>query len=256
MKLKPFAVVLGLAALGACEKGPLRDITAPVSGARIKFFNFAVASPPVVNFYANDAKITAILTSSGKESNIGTASGGVASGGFYSVIAPGAYTISGRIADTTDKGLSIASLPVTLADGKLYSFYMSGNYNATSKMTESFVVEDVVPALPNPTLTYVRFVNASANAAPMTLYAKNTVSLSEVAVDGAVAYRAAGAFITLPAGVYDLSTRLAASSANAVARTGVSFLAGRVYTIAAFGDATVTSSTASNRIRLDNTLNR
>jgi hypothetical protein len=260
MKLNSLAVVLGLATLGACEKGTPRDITAPVSGAEIKFFNFAVAAAPattpVVNFYANNTKVSAILTSSGTESTLGTGTGAVGNGGFYSVLAPGAYTVTGRVAAAADNGVSIASLPVTLVDGKFYSFYMSGNYNTTSKTTEAFVVEDLVPALPSPTLAYVRFVNASANAAPMTLLAKSTVSGTELAIGAAVAYKAAGDFATIPEGVYDLSTRLGGSGANAVTRTNVSFLAGRVYTISAFGDATVTSATAANRIRLDNTTNR
>jgi hypothetical protein len=36
----------------------------------------------------------------------------------------------------------------------------------------------------------------------------------------------------------------------------VSFSAGHVYTVTVFGDFTVTTSTATNRIRLDNTANR
>ena len=41
-----------------------------------------------------------------------------------------------------------------------------------------------------------------------------------------------------------------------VTRTGVSFLGGRIYTIGARGDITVTSTTATNRPILDNTANR
>ena len=90
----------------------------------------------------------------------------------------------------------------------------------------------------------------------MTLYAKNTATAVEVPVGAAVAYKGAGAFTSLPNGVYDLSTRLAGSATNAIVRTAVSFSSGKVYTIGARGDMTVTSTTATNRPFLDNTANR
>ena len=75
-------------------------------------------------------------------------------------------------------------------------------------------------------------------------------------IGGAVAYKSGGAFTPLPNGVYDLATRTAGSATNAIVRTAVSFVAGRVYTIGARGDMTVTSTTATNRPFLDNTANR
>lgn len=260
MTLRSIAVVLCAAALGGCSKDAVQTITAPVSGAQIKFFNFAVATPPgatpAVNFYADNAKMTAITSGTGQESTLGTGTGSVGNGGLYSVIPPGPYTVTGRVAATTDNGLAIATLAVSLADGKYYSMYMSGYYNTTSKTTDAFTLEDPFPAQIDYTVAYVRFVNASANASPMTLYAKNTTSGVEAAVGGAAAYKSAGNFVTVQNGVYDLSTRNTGSATNVVTRTGISFSAGRVYTIAAFGDVTVTSSTAANRVRLDNTTNR
>jgi len=41
-----------------------------------------------------------------------------------------------------------------------------------------------------------------------------------------------------------------------VSLAGVSFIGGRVYTIGARGDITITSTTATNRPFLDNTANR
>ena len=90
----------------------------------------------------------------------------------------------------------------------------------------------------------------------LTLYAKNTTTGTEVAVGADVAYKGAGAFTPLPTAVYDLSTRVAGSATNVVVRTGVSFSAGRVYTIGARGDITVAGTTAANRPILDNTANR
>ena len=145
---------------------------------------------------------------------------------------------------------------VNITDGKSYSFYMSGFYNTTSKSVEAFVVEDAYPPDIDWTVAIVRFVNAISNANPMTLYAKSSTTGTEVAVGGSIAYKAAGAFVTLPGGSYDLSTRYAGSSTNAITRTAVSFSAGRVYTISARGDITITSTTATNRPFLDNTANR
>jgi hypothetical protein len=85
----------------------------------------------------------------------------------------------------------------------------------------------------------------------MTLYAKNTTTLAEAAIGGSVAYKAAGAFVVVPAGVYDLGARYAGVTTNALSRALVSFVAGRVYTITARGDI-ATSST----LFLDNTTNR
>ena len=45
-------------AVTSCEKNAVTDITAPFPGANIKFFNFEVNAPGV-NFYSNDAKVTA-----------------------------------------------------------------------------------------------------------------------------------------------------------------------------------------------------
>lgn len=243
--------------LSACGKAEVRDISGPPPAAsRIKFFNFGVNAPGV-NFYADAAKMTAITSATpGVESTTGVTYGNAGAGGVYTAIAPGDHTFTAKIAATTDKDLAISTVTATIADGKFYSFYMSGFYNATAKTVEGFVVEDPVVEPTDFTAATVRFVNAISNSSPMTLYAKNTVTGVEVAVGGAVAYKGAGAFTPLTRAVYDLSTRLTGSTTNAIVRTGVSFLGGRVYTIGARGDMTVVSTTATNRPFLDNTANR
>ena len=252
---RSLAVLLCAAVLSACDKNAVQDITGPLAGARIKFFNFGVNAPGV-NFYANETKMTAISSATGIESTTGTIYGGVGSGGYYSAIAPGQYTVAGKIAATIDKDLGISKLTATIADGKYYSFYQSGFYDATAKTVDGFLVEDPFVTAIDYTVAYVRFVHAMSNANPMTLYAKSTVTGTEVAVGTVVAYKGAGAFIALPGDVYDLSTRYAGSATNAIVRTAVSFSAGKVYTIGARGDITVTSTTATNRPFLDNTANR
>ena len=117
-------------------------------------------------------------------------------------------------------------------------------------------MEDVLPADIDWSQAHVRFVHAISNAAPLTLYAKNTVTGTETALGAAVAYRGGGAFTALPPGLYDLGARFTGATGNAVARTGVAFSAGRIYTIGARGDITVVSTTATNRPFLDDTANR
>ncbi len=252
---RSIAILLGAVALASCDKNAVQDITGSLPGARIKFFNFGVNAPQV-NFYANATKMTAITSATGVESTVGVGYGSVGAGGFYSALTPGQYTFSGKIAAAVDKDVVVSTVPSTLADGKSYSFYMSGFYDATAKTVEGFVVEDPYVSALDFTVAYVRFVNAISNSSPMTMYAKNTTTLAEVAIGAAVAYKAAGAFMSVPNGVYDLSTRLAGVTTNAIARTAVSLSAGKVYTISARGDMTVVSTTATNRPFLDNTANR
>ena len=92
----------------------------------------------------------------------------------------------------------------------------------------------------------VRFVNGVYNGTgPLTLWAKSTVTGDSMAVGGPIAYKSAGAFVTGPGAVYDLTDRYTGSNTAVISRAGVSFLAGRVYTVSARTGAV-----------LDNTANR
>ena len=252
------AALLFAGLLSACGKKEVQDLVGTAPQARIRFFNFGVNAPSV-NFYANTTKMTAVQSTTGTEATTGVAYGGVGAGGAYSSIEPGQYTLAGKIAAATDKDLAISSVNATIEDGKYYSFYMSGFYNTTTKTVEGFIVEDNFSDATDFTVATVRFVNAISNANPMTLFAKNTTTATETAVGAEVAYKAAGAFVTLPAGAYDLSTRYTGSATNVLTRPGVSFNAGRVYTITARGDITVAPTTtcgSTNKTCLDNTANR
>ncbi len=249
------ALLFLVAAVAACGSKMTTDITSPVAASKVKFFNFGVNAPGV-NFYAGTTKMTAISSTTGVESVTGTAYGSVGSGGFYASIAPGSYTLTANIAAATDKDLAISKVTATITDGKSYSFYTSGFYDATAKTVEGFVVEDGYPATIDYSQSLVRFVNAISNSQPMILYAKNQLTGTEVAVGAAIAYKAGGPFTGLPQGVYDLSTRLAGSATNSATLTAVSFNAGRVYTIGARGDFTIVSTSAANRPILSNVANR
>jgi hypothetical protein len=259
---KCILALLSAAAVSACGDNAVQQITAVPPGAAVKFHNFGVNAPGV-NFYAGTTKMTAISSTTGLESTNGTTypaagANGVGNAGFYSAIAPGTYTLTGNIAATTDNGLAISTLAgTTLANGKYYSYFQSGFYNTTAKTVEAFIVEDPFVAPTDFTAASVRFVNASSNSSPMTLYAKNTTTLVEVPLGAEIAYKSAGAFTSLPAGIYDLNSRTTGSSANAITRTAVTFLAGRVYTVSGLGDMTLpTTGSAATRPVFNVTANR
>ncbi len=252
---RSMALLVGAVALASCEKNGVQELTGSAPQASVRFYNYGVNAPQV-NFYADGTKLTAIVSASGTEAVLGTAYGSVAAGGFYSAIAPAQYTFTGKIAAATDKDLTVASVSATIASGKAYSYYMSGFYDATAKTVEAFVVEDPIPAAIDFTQAYVRFVNAISNSQPLTLFAKSTTTAVEVPVGAAVAYKGAGAFTAIPGGVYDIGARLSGIGTNAISRAAVSLSAGKIYTISARGDITVTSTTATNRPFLDNTANR
>ena len=253
--IRSLAALLCAVTLSSCEKNAVQDITGTLPRAAVRFFNFGVNAPSV-NFYANATKMSAVQSATGVESTLGVAYGGVSAGGAYSALDPAQYTLTGKISADVDKDLAVSTVSATLADGKTYSYYMSGFYNTTAKTVEAFVVEDPLAATFDFKQSYVRFVNAIANAAPMTLFAKNTTSGVEVPIGAAVPYKGAGDFVAIPGGVYDIGTRLAGVATNAISRTAVSFSAGKVYTISSRGDLTVVSTTLANRPILDNTANR
>ena len=253
-----------LAGCSGYEQNSVQSITGPLPGAFIRFANFSVSSPGV-NFYANDIKLTAVATTvcsppptvpnpacatTGVESTTGTAAGAFAtsSTGLYSAIAPGAYALSGRIAAATDKDLQISKVSTSIENGKFYTYYQSGIYDATVKTTDAFIVADPIPPTIDYTQAYVRLVNAVSSSQTVILYARNQTSGTELAVGGSTAYKSASAFVALPTGLYDLSTR-SPDGINTITRTGVTFSAGRVYTV------TARAATATT-FALDNTANR
>jgi hypothetical protein len=261
---RPTAIAALLCAvlLSSCswyDKNTVQNIAGPVPAgatARVRFLNDGVGSPGV-NFYANDQKITALTSAADTEVKTGVTYGGLGAGGYYMAIAPGSYTLKGKNAATTD---TISRVTTTLADGKSYSFYQSGIYNATTKTVDAFIVEDQFGAAFDYSVAYVRFVHAMGNASPMTLYATirdavDTTKTDTLAVGAQVAYQGAGTFTAVPEGFYGLFARYG-SNATAITNSGVSFLRGRIYTVTARGDSTITSATDTKRPILDNTANR
>ena len=261
-KLKPIAVLLcAAAAISACglfDGTGVQSITGPMATSRIKFFNFGVNTPQV-NFYADDQKMSAITSTrctaptpadtqacrlSGIEATTGVAYAAAAAGGLYVAIDPGSHTVTGRIAATTDNNLAISTVAATIDDGNYYSFYQSGIYDATAKTVDAFIVEDVLPSGPiDFSVAHVRFVNAISNGTgALNLYATNTTTTTEYPLGGAIAYKAGGAFVAVPQGIYNLRAAYTGAGTNLITRNTLNFVGGRVYTITARG-STATAST-------------
>lgn len=247
--------LLSLAFLGACEKNAVQDITAPITGgAFIRFQNYAVSAPGV-NFYANSQKISAIsastctpapttpnaaCTTTGAESTNGVAYGLSANGANYSMLAPGPYTFASKIAAVADNGLAVSTANVTLAEGKFYTYFVSGIYNATTKSADAFVIEDNLPTTFDYTKTYLRVVNASSNAPSIsaTVQVQGTSDVVNVATN--VLYKSASPFATFAPGLTDVTITYRGVLTQSF--TGVNFLAGHVLTLTLTGDATVTGT--------------
>lgn len=254
------AALLCAALLSSCdlfEKSAVQDITGPTpTTARIKFHNFSPSSVGV-NFFANDVKMSAIgsgrcsapvapadtaaCRTTGIESATGVVYAGLAATGLYAAITPGQYTLTATMAA---KDTIVSTVAQTIEDGKYYSFFMSGIYSTVTKTAEAFIVEDPIPTTIDFAVAHVRLVNAVSNATgDLTLYAINTaVGSVETAVGGALVYKAAGAFVSVPAGTYNLRVRATGAGTDLITRAGVSLVGGRVYTITARGN-TATAST-------------
>ncbi len=262
-RLRIPAALLCVVALAACEKNARQDITSPATGAFIRFQNYAVNAPGV-NFYANDQKLTAITsancstpptlpacTTTGVESTNGVVYGGSANGANYSMLAPGQYTFSSRIAAATDNGVAISSASTNVADGKFYTYYVSGIYNAATKSSDAFVIEDALPTSFDYTKAYIRLVNASSNAPTISATSTLQGTSTEVPLASGVTYKSASPFVTLSPGLTDITITF-----GSVPTTfkGINLLGGHVLTVTLRGDAT--STVAATTLVLSPVYNR
>ncbi len=260
------AALLLSTALFSCKKNGIQVIDQPINladNAQIKYFNFSVGSPSI-NFYANDAKVTGTLSTTGVEG--ATAYGAVYPQTGYSAIPGGSYVFKALIASsaTTDANLAITTTQSTpLSNTKFYTMFLSGLYNTSNKSADYFLLEDVLPAY-DINFTYVRLVNTISNAPQaFDLYVKNTTiaNSTEVKIASNVAYKSGTAFVSVPEGNYELYIRYPSSATtNIISRNGssvVNMLGGKVYTLVTRGDMTVSATgTAAARPQIDFTANR
>lgn len=254
------AVLLLSTIIYSCKKNAVQEIAGPVSGAQVKFFNFALNGPSV-NFYANDLKISAVTSATGAEFATGTNYSLVfPATNNYAVLAPGTYNFKSLIPSTAtaDANRVISTLNKSVEIGKYYSLYTCGLYNTTAKTTDAFILEDALPAIDTST-AYVRFVHVSYNANPFDFIMKNTTTLVEIPVASNIAFKTGSAYVKVPSGVYDLILRYPNTTTNVVVRTGVGLVKANTYSFSLRGDITIpytAATTVVNRPFIDNTPNR
>ncbi|RQO67728.1 hypothetical protein DBR43_24760 [Pedobacter sp. KBW06] len=257
-KLLISAVLLLSTIIYSCDKTDIQTIDGPANGASVKFFNFAV-NGPVVNYYANDIKVTSAVSTTGAESGTtGLAYAAVyPATNAYAILPGGTYDLKATRPSNAaaDPKLVINKFSTTLAEGKNYSLYLCGFYNTVAKTSDAFMLEDILPAIDS-SAAYVRLVHTSPNANPVNLIIQDRTSKAELTIATNLPYKSGGTFVKIPQGVYDLLLRYPNSNTNIYTRTEVSFTKSNTYTLTLRGDITVGGTTAANRTFIDNTANR
>lgn len=241
-----------------CEKNAVVDITTPYSGGQFKYYNFAINAPSV-NFFANDSKTAATLSSTGTETAAGTLYGGVTPVRGYSLSPVGTVTFKAitpstmPVAVATGQGpsIEIASVTKDIVSGKNYSFYTSGIYDYTTKKSDGFIIEDILPA-PDTSIAYIRLVNPGHNTSTLSL--EVTQTLTSVPPGGpnlvivttpitGIAYKTASPYVAMKQGSYTLRL-IDQASGKVVSRGATSFFKNRLYTFTLRGNL-ITGSPAA-----------
>lgn len=242
----------------SCEKNTIQKIDSAPKGAFVRFYNFALSGPSV-NFYIDDAKISANSSATGIEATTGVNYGGIfpANNSYVSIENTGDVSFKTIVPSTAtaNPNVTIVSVNTSIEPDKYYSFFTSGVYNATTKTTSGFVVEDILPAV-DTSMAYVRFVNTFPNNLNgFSLKAVNTNTLEEFVITAPISFQGSSAFLKVPGAVYNLiATSSNVPMSYTITRKDVSLSKGFVYTIASKGDPTVT--TGANLPSLDLTRNR
>ena len=248
--LLPIYLVAFVLLFSSCEKNAVQDITTPYSGAQFKYYNFAI-NGPTVNFYANNIKTTATLTTGAVESAAGVNFGGLVPLRGYSLAPAGNVKFSSLTPSTMvvnnalGQGPNIQTSTVTkdVVDGRFYSYYTSGIYDYTAKTSDAFIIEDVLPA-PDTSIAYIRLVNPGHNTTALSLELTQTITSTVPGVPPivtvttpitGVVYKTASQYIAVKQGSYALRL-LDSPSGRSVSRAATSFLKGRLYTFTLRGN--------------------
>lgn len=248
-----FLSMLCVIALTSCEKNAVPEISRPPQGPQIKFYNFGL-NAPAVNFYVGNQKVSGVSSTTGVEAAGGTVFGGVYPTTGYSAV-PAGGELTARTSPTalTNPGVTIATASgSSLEDGKQYSFYVAGAFDAGTLKADAFILQDEMPG--NDTSSaFVRFVNAGVAAAgPLTVTLKNQTNPDQpvITLTSNLAFKSATEFTRVPRSLYEVSVKDNTSGFTFV-RTGVTFSADRVYTLSMRGNVNI----ATGRL-IDNTVNR
>jgi len=243
-----------------CEKAKVVDRASEgeLTGARIRLYNFAI-NGLTVNFYSNETKISATLSTTEAEAVAGTNFGGTYPVNQYALAPVGDRNILSITPRNlaTNGNVTTSSTPGSFVDGKFYSVFTCGIYDAVNKKSDAFIIEDNFPQELDATGAYIRIVNPCPNSnIKMVLQKTQTVGavktvLEEIEIGNGIAYKKSSSFVRIPPGAWELLvTDLV--TAKIATRAATSFLKERVYTIALRGNI-VTGTPATF---LDNTVNK
>lgn len=254
--IKSFAVLATGFMLGSCEENAIEDFNEPAkAGAFIKFAHAAPAAP-AVNFYLDNAKISAVAaSSSGKEQGLGYGSNSIFPTSYgYANVEAGNHTL--QAIDTVSAGGSadmIANAAVSLGEGSRYTAFLIGAPGAY----ETYVVEDKLPE-ENYTKSHIRFVNLIQNAPSdfdVTVVRKATTVDPEVrtTLGTDIVTKGKTDYVAMdPQGSFTVEFATTGATGEAITIKSSSFspIAGRAYTIILRGDYTgATTSTVLFRDR-------
>lgn len=167
MKRLIYLIAVSIGLLTSCTKEELVENTVyeKVAPGDPKYSYFKVlnvtAGSPVVNYYLDGTKSSALYSTTGVES--GYAYNGIFPDLGYATATPGTRNLAARLTSAAtpvaDRGLEVFNAPFNFAAGKYYTVLLAGIYNTTSKKIESsLVLEDSRPALDTSKI-YVRFAN-------------------------------------------------------------------------------------------------
>ncbi|CAM3702715.1 DUF4397 domain-containing protein [Pontibacter korlensis] len=251
---KSFVVLAAGLMLGACEENAIEDYNEPVtSGAFVKFAHTA-ADAPMVNFYLDNAKITALAANSaGEEQGLSYATISVFPASYgYANVPAGSHNLQAISPATTGAGV-VASSSVNFEEGEHYTTFLVGETGAF----EAFVVEDELPA-ENYAQTHVRFVNVLKHApaafdAEIVRTATSETPETRTSLGNDVAFKGNTAYVAIePQGSYLVELKTVDEEGEEVTLKSASFspVAGRVYTLFLRGNAdgsTVSSTLIRDR---------
>jgi hypothetical protein len=155
----------------------------------------------------------------------------------YFQITPGINTLNFTSASSKD---NLLTKELTLENEKAYSFFLIGE---AKQLDGVLVADDLSPVATDK--AFVRFINLSPDAKTL-----EVAETTKAAIVPDQAYKASSAFVAVEAKTYSFDIKDKASGAVLKTRTGVSLVAGKMYTIAACGMVEATGNNQALQIQV------
>jgi len=155
MKKTLYLIAGCIVLFAACKKGDLVENTAyerlaanDTKYAYLKILNLTPGTP-VVNFYMDGPKFSAVNSGTGIETG-GFAYNGLFPDFGYAVTTPGSHNLTAKVLSTAtaDANLQVMDQTISPEGGKYYTVYTTGIYDAAGKKIPSLImIEDTKPPL-------------------------------------------------------------------------------------------------------------